>query len=135
MWSLCSPDDFFLKKAKNKAIRKHKLPSHSTNNLESNKPCGQYFINAFCKGLPGKKGKLNLITSTFANKYAAVKSSGSSSIVRCSEKPSVITKNLESYSKLVSSSLEMKVLTKKFLLMNYKNPQTYSLQVGVIITR
>ena len=76
-----------------------------------------------------------MITSTFANKYAAVKSSGSSSIVRCSEKPSIITKNLESYSKLVSFNLKMKVLKKKFLLMNQKNPQTYSLQVSVIITR
>ena len=76
-----------------------------------------------------------MITSTFANKYAAVKSSGSSSIVTCSEKPSIITKNLESYSKLVSFNLKMKVLKKKFLLMNQKNPQTYSLQVSVIITR
>ena len=52
----------------------------------------------------------------------------------CSVKSSVITKSLESYFEWVSSSLEMKVLEKKFLLMNEKSPQTYSLQVSVIIT-
>ena len=73
-----------------------------------------------------------MITSTVANKYVALRSFGSSSIVCCSEKSSVITKSFKSYSDLVSSSLEVKVL-KKFLLMNQKSPQTYSLQVGVII--
>ena len=58
---------FFSKNAKNKAIRKHKLPSHSTNNLNHAKPCGQSSIKAFYKGLPEKKGKLNKITSTVAN--------------------------------------------------------------------
>ena len=62
-----------------------------------------------------------------------VKSFGSSSIVRCSEKSSVITKSFKSYSELGSSSPEMKVLN-KFLLMNNKSSQTYSLQVDVLIT-
>ena len=59
-----------------------------------------------------------MITSTFANKYAVVKSFGSSSIVGCSEKSSVITKSFESHSELVSSNLKMKLLKKKFLLIN-----------------
>ena len=59
-----------------------------------------------------------MITSTVANKYAVVRSFGSSSILGCSEKSSVITKSFESYSELVSSSLEMKVVKKKFLSMN-----------------
>ena len=59
-----------------------------------------------------------LYTSTFANKYAVVRSCGSSSIVGCSEKSSVITKSFESHSELVSSNLEMKVLKNKFLLIN-----------------
>ena len=62
-----------------------------------------------------------------------VKSFGSSSIVRCSEKSSVITESFKSYSELGSSSPEMKVLN-KFLLMNNKSSQTYSLQVDVLIT-
>ena len=45
-------------------MKKHKLPLHSTINLKPEKLCGQSFIKAFCKGLSGKKGKLNLITST-----------------------------------------------------------------------
>ena len=45
------PQLFFSKNAKNKALRKHKLPSHSTNNLKSTKPCGQSSIKAFYKGL------------------------------------------------------------------------------------
>ena len=61
-------------------MKKHKLPLHSTINLKPEKLCGQSFIKAFCKGLSGKKGKLNLITSTVANKYAAVRSFSSSSI-------------------------------------------------------
>ena len=63
-----------------------------------------------------------MIISSVANKYADVRSFGFCSIVGCWEKSSVITKILESYSELVSSSLEMKVL-KKFLLMNRKSPQ------------
>ena len=59
-----------------------------------------------------------MITSTAANKYAVVRSFGSSSIVGCSEKSCVITKSFESYPELVSFSLKMKVLKKKFLLMN-----------------
>ena len=66
---------FLSRNAKNKAIRKHKPPSHSINNLKPKKYCGQY-----C-GLLGKKGKLNMITSTVANKYAVVKSFGFSSVV------------------------------------------------------
>ena len=54
------------------------ITSHLTNNLKPKKPCGQSSIKAF---LPGKKGKLNMITSTVANKYAVVRSFGSSSIV------------------------------------------------------
>ena len=83
---------FFLKNAKNKAIRKHKLPSHSTNNLKPKKSCDQSSVKAFYKGLLGKKGKLNMITSTVANKYPVVRRFGSSSIIGCSEKPSAITK-------------------------------------------
>ena len=64
-----------------------------------------------------------MIISSVANKYAVVRSFGFCSIVGCLEKSSVITKNFESYSELVSSSLEMKVLTKKFLLTNRKSPQ------------
>ena len=59
-----------------------------------------------------------MITSTVADKYVAVRSFGSSSIVGCSEKSSVITKSIEAYPEFVSSSLEMKVLKKKLLLMN-----------------
>ena len=59
-----------------------------------------------------------MIISTVANNYVVVKSFGSSSIVGCSEKSSVITKRFESHSELVSSSLKMKVLKKKFLLKN-----------------
>ena len=48
---------------------------------------------------------------------AVVRRFGSSSIVGCSEKSSVITKSFESHFELDSSSLEMKVLKKKFLLI------------------
>ena len=109
---------FFSKNAKKKAIWKYKLPSHSTNNLKPKKPCGKCSIKTFYKCLPGKIGKLNMITSTVANKYAVVRSFGSSSILGCSEKLNVITKSFESYSELISSSLEMKVVKKKFLSMN-----------------
>ena len=109
---------FFSKNAKNKAIKKHKLPLHSTRNLKPKKPCGQSSRKTFYKDLPGKKCKFNVITSTVANKYAVVRISGSCSIVGCSEKSSVITKSFESYSELLFSSLEIKVLQKKFLLMN-----------------
>ena len=67
-------------------------------------------IKAIYKDLPRRKGKLNMITSTVANKFAVVRSFGSSSIAGCSEKSIVITKSFESYSELFSSSLEMKVL-------------------------
>ena len=67
--------------AQNKTIRKYKLPSHSTSNLKSKKPCGQSSIETFYKSLPGKKGKLNLITSAVANKYAVVRVFSSSLIV------------------------------------------------------
>ena len=59
-----------------------------------------------------------MITSTTANKYAVVRHFGSALIVGCSEKSSIITKSFESYSELVSSRLEMKVLQTKFLLTN-----------------
>ena len=58
-----------------KAIRKHKIPLHLTNNLKPKKYYGQS-----C-GLPGKKSKLNMITSTVANKYAVMRSFGSSSVL------------------------------------------------------
>ena len=51
------------------------------NNLKPKKPCGQCPIKAFYKGLPGTKVKLNMITSTVANKYAVVKIFGCGSIV------------------------------------------------------
>ena len=57
-----------------------------------------------------------MITSTVAK--ICCFSFGSSSIVGCSEKSRVITKSFESYSELVSSSVEIKVLKKKFLVMN-----------------
>ena len=57
------------------------ITSHLTNNLQPKKPCDQSSIKAFYKCLPGKKGKLNMITSTVANKYAVARSFGSSSIV------------------------------------------------------
>ena len=53
-------------------------------------------------------------TSTVANKYAVERSFGSSSIAGCSEKSSVNTKSFESYSELVSSSLEVKYLRRNF---------------------
>ena len=71
-----------------------------------------------------------MIISTVANNYVVVKSFGSSSIVGCSEKSSVITKSFKSYSELVSSC----PVLKKFLLMNKKSSQAYFLQVDVIIT-
>ena len=67
---LCFPNYFFSKNAKNKTIRKHKLRSQLTNNLKPKNSCGQSSIKAFYKRLPGKKSKLNMITSTVANKYA-----------------------------------------------------------------
>ena len=48
----------------------------------------------FNQGLRGRKGKLNMITSMFANKHVVERSFGSSSILGCSEKSSVITKTL-----------------------------------------
>ena len=72
---------FFSKNAKNKAIWKHQLPSYSNKNLKPKKPCGQSSIKAFYKGLPGKKGKLNMITSTVAKKYAFERIFCSSSIL------------------------------------------------------
>ena len=54
---------------------------HSTSNLKSKKHCGQSSIKALYKGLPAKKGKLNLITSAIANKYAVVRVFGPSLIV------------------------------------------------------
>ena len=59
-----------------------------------------------------------MITSAVNNKYGVLRSFRPSSIVGSLEKSSVVTKSFESHSKLVSSSLEMKVLEKKFLLMN-----------------
>ena len=55
-----------------------------------------------------------MITSTAANKHAVVRGFGSGSIIGCSEKSSVITKSFDSYSELVSSRLEMKVLKRNF---------------------
>ena len=53
---------FFSKNAKNKAVRK-----------QTTITCNQ--------GLPGRKSKLNMITSAVPNKRAVVRSFGSSSIV------------------------------------------------------
>ena len=83
---------FFQKMLKTKQLG-NKLPSRSTNNLKPTKPCGQSSIKAFHRGLPRKKGKLNKITSTVTNKYAFLRSFGSSSIVGCSEKFNIITKS------------------------------------------
>ena len=93
------------------------LTSHSTNNLKPKKPCSQSSIKTFYEGLPGK-GRVSWIWLLLLLIYAVVTSFGSSSIVGCSEKASVIKKSFDSYSELVFSSLEMKVLKKKFLLMN-----------------
>ena len=78
----------------------------------------------FNQGLPGRKGKLNMITSMCANKYPVVRIFGPSPIAGCSENSSVVTKSFECHFELVFSSLEMKVLKKKFLLINEKSPQT-----------
>ena len=94
-----------------------KLPLHSTNNLKPKKPCGQSSIKTFYEGLPGK-GRVSWIWLLLLLIYGVVTSFGSSSIVGCSEKASDIKKSFDSYSELVFSSLEMKVLKKKFLLMN-----------------
>ena len=55
---------FFPKNAKNKAIKKQTTIT-------------------FNQGLPGRKGKLNMIISSVANKYADVRSFGFCSIVGC----------------------------------------------------
>ena len=67
----------------------------------------------FNQGLPGRKGKLNMITSMFANKYLVVRIFGPSPIVGCSENSSVVTKSFECHFELVFSSLEMRVLKKQ----------------------
>ena len=54
---------------------------HSTINLAYENPCCQSSIKAIYKGLPGKKSKLNMITSTVAKKYAVVRGFSSSLIV------------------------------------------------------
>ena len=71
----------FYQKIPIKAIRKHKLSSHSTSSLKHKTSWGQASINAFYKGLRGKKDKSNMITSVVANKYAVVGGFGSSLIV------------------------------------------------------
>ena len=58
-----------------------------------------------------------LLLRLLIHMHAVVRRFGSSSIVGCSEKSSVITKSFESHFELDSSSLEMKVLKKKFLLI------------------
>ena len=64
---------------KKEANRKHKLPSHSTRNLKSKKPCGQSFIKALLhKGLPRIKVRLNM---TFCEKKIAVVRSFRSSLI------------------------------------------------------
>ena len=71
MYNHYVPLIIFYENAKNKAIRKHKLPSHSTSNLKYKKPCGQSSIKAIYKGLPGKKDKLNIIMERSHWKFIA----------------------------------------------------------------
>ena len=61
-----------------KAIRK--------SDLKPKNYCGQSSIKTFYKRITWKKGKLNIITSIVANKYAVVRSFGSTSIVGGSKK-------------------------------------------------
>ena len=92
------------------------------------------FYKTFYKGLSGKKGKLNLITSTAANKYTVVRSFGPSSIVVCSEKSSIITQSFESYSELVSIQSRNESTSEEISVNELEEPSEYSLQVGVLIT-
>lgn len=43
------------KNDKNKVVRKHKLPSHSSSDFKAKNRCGQFATKAIYKGLPGKK--------------------------------------------------------------------------------
>ena len=52
-------------------------------------------MKAFYKGLPGKKGKLHMITSTVVNKYADVRCCCSSSIIGLSSSSSGRSRNVE----------------------------------------
>ena len=73
-WVICSQ-----KIAKNKGNRKHKLSSHSTNNLKSKNPCGKSPIKTFLnKSFLKNKGKLNMNTS---DSSAVVRSFSSSSVL------------------------------------------------------
>ena len=65
-----------------KAIRK--------SDLKPKNSCGQSSIKTFYKRITWKKGKLNIITSIVANKYAVVRSFGSTSIVGGSKKNLVL---------------------------------------------
>ena len=107
---------FLSNNSKNKAIRKHKLPSHSTNNVKPKKPSGQSSIKTFIKVYLEKKISwiwlLLLLLINMLLWEVLVLALG------CSVKSSVITKSLESYFELVSSSFKMKLLEKKFLLIN-----------------
>ena len=71
----------FYQKILKKVIRKHKVSSHLTSSVKHKTSWGQAPINAFYKGLRGKKDKLNIITSAVANKYAAVGGLDSSLVV------------------------------------------------------
>ena len=52
-------------------------------------------MKVFYKGLPGKKGKLNMITSTVVNKYTDVRGFCSSSIIGLSSSSSGRSRNVE----------------------------------------
>ena len=52
--------------------------------------CCQSSVKSFYKGLLGKKDKLNIITSTVANKYAVVRSFGSGSQLKTAQKNLVL---------------------------------------------
>ena len=73
-----------------------------------------------------------MISSTAANKHAGVRRFDSSLIAGCSEKTNAIIKYFESYSGLVSSSLQS--ASDKISVNELEEPQTCSFQVGVIIT-
>ena len=73
-----------------------------------------------------------MISSTAANKHAVVRRFDSSLIAGCSEKTNAIIKYFESYSGLVSSSLQS--ASDKISVNELGEPQTCSFQVGVIIT-
>ena len=101
---------------KKEANRKHKLPSHSTRNLKSKKPCGQSFIKALLhKGLPRIKVRLNM---TFSEKKIAVVRSFRSSLI--------VSPNYFFYTK------DLKMLKNHFSILIWKYP--FPAQKNLIMT-